>query len=150
MLYMKMPKIIHNFDFSECTYCMCAVEIWHHTSSHTQISSMLVHMLSMYMYTRILHSYNTGLRHNARVCEPKFIGVPWFWRCALHVLAGSERLLTRRRFLAAIFRRLQVFTLAQFFALHMQISTISLVMHAHNWNYITLVHLIELYSLWCN
>ena len=48
-----------------------AVDVWRHTSSHTQIFSVLVHALRAYIfYTRILHSHNTGLRHNARVGEP--------------------------------------------------------------------------------
>ena len=44
------------------------VEVWRHTSSHTQTSSVQVHALSA--YTRILHSHNTWLHHNAKVREP--------------------------------------------------------------------------------
>ena len=45
-----------------------AVEIWRHTGRHTRTSSVLVHTLGA--YTRILHSCNTGLCHNSKVCEP--------------------------------------------------------------------------------
>ena len=64
-----------------------AVEVWCHTSSHTQISSELVYALSV--YTCIFHRAYTGLRHNAKEHEPNLrvccdSGVAHF------VLAGSD------------------------------------------------------------
>ena len=63
------------------------VDISRHASLHMQSCSVLVHALSAYIY---VHSPQHGIAIQCKSSRTKFTDATRFWKCACHVLAGSD------------------------------------------------------------